>query len=180
MEIPTWRVSASEVVIDNRFMRVRKDTVVLPNGTVIPDYYVRESRGFVVVFALTPDDDVILVRQFKYGAGKIVLELPAGMIDPGESALACAVREFGEETGYRAEIEHVRSFPTDPTNSNNLMHLYVGRNAHHAHAQKFDPAEEIEVELAPRSHLRKLIATGAIEVAPHVASILFMLDWLEK
>lgn len=180
MEIPKWHVTASEIVIDSPFMRVRKDSVTLPNGTVIPDYYVRESRGFVVVFALTPDQEVVLVRQFKYGAGKIVLELPAGMIDPGETALACAQREFGEETGYRAKIEHVRSFPTDPTNSNNLMHLYLGRNAQHVHAQKFDASEEIEVELVPRVGLRALVASGAIEVAPHVASVLFMLDWLEK
>ena len=72
----------------------------LPSGVVVENYFVRESRGFSVVCALTPDDQILLVRQYKHGIGEMVTELPAGMIDEGETPAACAARERTEETGY--------------------------------------------------------------------------------
>ena len=72
----------------------------LPSGVVVEDYFVRESRGFCVVFALTPDENVLLVRQYKHGVGEIVTDLPAGVIDAGETPETCAVRELAEETGF--------------------------------------------------------------------------------
>src|SRR5665213_4431111 len=88
-----WTVRSSTYRVDEPFLRVRSDTVELPNGTIIEGYFVRESRGFAIVAALTPDRRIVLVRQYKHGIAKIVLELPAGMIDAGEDAQTCAVRE---------------------------------------------------------------------------------------
>jgi len=111
MEKPVWRRQASAYVVDSPYMRLRVDRVELPDGTIIPEYYVREATGFVVVFALTPDDRVILVRQYRYGADAIHLELPAGTIDEGEDPQTCARRELAEETGYEVErIEAIGSF----------------------------------------------------------------------
>ena len=83
-----WRIVSSEYRIDTKFLRLRVDRVELPSGVVVDEYYVRESHGFCVIFALTADDDVLLVRQYKHGAAQIVTELPAGMIDAGESPAA--------------------------------------------------------------------------------------------
>src|ERR1700761_4271663 len=85
------------------FLRVRSDTVELPDGTIIENYFVRESRGFAVIAAVTPERDVVLVRQYKHGIATITLELPAGMIDPGETPESCATRELAEETGYAGD-----------------------------------------------------------------------------
>jgi len=73
---PPWRVTASRYVVDTRHLRLREDTIELPDGTIVEGYFVRESRGFVVIFALTPDNRVVLVRQYKHGIGRVVLELP--------------------------------------------------------------------------------------------------------
>ena len=70
--------------------------LVNPDGTVIDPYYVREHAGFAVVFAVTPNDEVVFARQYKHGFGDFVLELPAGAIEVGESPLACAERLLNE------------------------------------------------------------------------------------
>lgn len=174
---PDWRILSSSYVIDTRFLRLRKDTIELADGTVIPDYYVRESRGFIIVFALTHDGRVVLVRQYKHGIGHSLLELPAGAIDPGEEPRACAIRELAEETGYTAEsMELLRSFVTDPTNSNSIAHLFLARGARKTGEQDLDVTEKIDVSLATIDELRELVREGEIDSLPHVAAVYFVLD----
>ena len=155
---------------------------MLPGGDRIGNYYVRESRGFAVIFALTPDERVLLVEQYKHGVGRRVLELPAGAIDPGETPLTCATRELAEETGYRspAQLEHVATYVTDPTNSDARFHLFFASSVRLAGAQELDITEKIEVSSVPLGALRTLVREGKIEVSSHVAAIYVMLDRLGK
>lgn len=181
MERSPWRVTASSYVVDTHFLRLRKDRIELPDGTVIDDYYVRESRGFVVIFALTDDGRVVLVRQYKHGIGQVLLELPAGAIDPGEAPLQTAMRELEEETGYTAPaMEFVRSFVVDPTNSDSVAHLFLARDARKTAEQNLDVTENIEVHLAGIEELRKFVRDGTIDSVAHVASICLMLDLLQN
>jgi ADP-ribose pyrophosphatase len=177
----TWKILRSEYVVETPYLRLRRDRIELPSGALIDDYFVRESRGFAVVFAQTPDDRVVLVRQYKHGIGTGVLELPAGAIDEAESPLACAERELAEETGFVVGppgLVHVTTFFTDPTNSDSRLHLFAGTNAQPlAHADP-DPTEEITVEFATLADLRRYVCDGTIEVSSHVAAVYFMLDRL--
>jgi 8-oxo-dGTP pyrophosphatase MutT (NUDIX family) len=174
-----WKIRASHYPIRTKFLRLRADEIELPDGTIIADYYVRESHGFVVIFAQRPDGRVVLVRQYKHGIGKVVLELPAGAIDEGESPRDCAVRELAEETGYVGdEPELVRSYLADPTNSNSVFHLFLIRNAMERVEQSFDPTEDIDVDLARPAELLAMIRDGRIDVGSHVASIYTVLDRL--
>jgi ADP-ribose pyrophosphatase len=177
-----WQVAASEVVIDTPHLRLRRDVIVLPNGDRIENYFVRESRGFAVICAVTPDERVVLVKQYKHGIGRSVLELPAGAIDPDETPLACATRELVEETGYAsaAELEHAATFATDPTNSDAHFHLFVANGAKHVAAQELDVTEDIEVRLATFDELLRYVRDGTIEVSSHVAAIYFLLDRFGK
>jgi ADP-ribose pyrophosphatase len=178
-----WRIVESEFVIQTRHLRLRRDTVELPGGELVRDYFVRESRGFSIAFALTRDERVVLVRQYKHGIGQSLLELPAGAIDPGETPSACARRELAEETGYAgdpAEPEHLGSFVYDPTSSNTRYHLFLARGCEPTAQQALEPTEQISVELATLDELRRFVRDGTIEVGAHVASIYYTLDRLGK
>ncbi len=175
-----WRVTASSYVVDSHFLRLRKDTIELPGGAMVQDYYVRESRGFVVVFAITEGSRVVLVRQYKHGIGQELLELPAGAIDPGEKPIDTAVRELREETGYTASsMEFLRSFIVDPTNSDTVAHLFLARDARHTSHQNLDVTEQIETSLVEVNALLKLVRDGTIDSVSHVASIYVVLDLLK-
>lgn len=177
-----WKILGSEVVIDTPHLRLRRDRIETPRGDVIDNYHVRETRGFVVVFALTRADEVVLVRQYKHGIGTVVVELPAGAIEPGETPAEAAVRELAEETGYGVEgsLEFVSSFISDATNSNGRFWLFFGRAAALRQKPRFDATEDIEVELVPRSRILSMLHDGTIEVGSQVAAIYTMLDRLAR
>lgn len=174
-----WRIHASVYAIETPYLRLRRDTVDLPSGLRIDDYYVRETRGFAVVLALCPDRRAVLVRQYKHGIGEVLLELPAGAVEAGEDPAACAVRELAEETGYTGTApELLGTFIADPTNSNGRFHLYLIREARRTVAPSPDPTEEITVETAALAELRDWIRDGTISGSAQVCSIYYALDRL--
>jgi ADP-ribose pyrophosphatase len=176
-----WKILESNYVIESKYLRLRRDRIELPSGHRIDDYYVRETAGFSIIFALTPERQVVLVRQYKHGIRDSVLELPAGTIDPGEGAALCAQRELAEETGYvgsPAEPEHITTLITDPVNSNGRFHLFLVRNARPLLPQHLDLTEDITVELASPEQLRGFVRDGTIAVGTHVAAIYVFLDRL--
>jgi 8-oxo-dGTP pyrophosphatase MutT (NUDIX family) len=151
----------------------------LPDGTVIDQYYVREHLGFAVVFAVTPDDEVVFARQYKHGFGEFVLELPAGAIEPGEAPLACAKRELEEETGYVAEeFEPVAEYIADPTSSTGKLYLFVARGAVPHGVRSLDPTEDIETVLVPLGRVIDEVRSGHVCTQSQVAAIYTVLDSL--
>ena len=84
------------------FLKINRDQVRLPNGNVHTRIVVRHP-GAACILATTPDNRVVLVRQWRYAANQATLEIPAGKLDEGEDPAACALRELGEETPYTAE-----------------------------------------------------------------------------
>ncbi len=91
----------STTVLSGGFLEVRRDDVQLPDGSAATREYIWHP-GAVAVVALLDDGRVVMVRQYRYPLAKVLLEFPAGKRDPGESTLACAMRELREETGYTA------------------------------------------------------------------------------
>ena len=182
MEKPRWHVRSSTYIVESEFLRLRKDEIELPDGKRIPDYFVRESPGFVVTFAMTDDDRVVVVHQYRYGADRITLELPAGSIDDEEHALDCAARELTEETGFTADRwEEVLVVPSEPVRSNSNMHVFLARNAKRTHEQKLDIGEHLEWELMPIDEFKRHLFEGSINALSSVAAgyaSLRRLGWL--
>ena len=180
MEKPHWRLRASRYVIDSQYMRLRMDEVELPNGTVVPNYYVRESRGYCVVLALTADGSVVLVRQYRYASDAIHLELPAGLINEGEEPRECALRELAEETGYEVgRCEQVGEFLHEPVRSNARAYVYIASGARPTRALNLDPTEHLCVELAPLDEFRRMLADGRIDAGGSIAAGYLALDRLD-
>lgn len=171
MEKPQWRRVASRYVVDSHFLRIRQDTIELPDGTIVPEYFVRESAGFVMIFALTSDERVILVRQYRYGADSIGLELPAGTLEPGEEPERCAIRELLEETGYSAQsIRPLASYAVEAVRSNARAYLLTATNARKIAEPTPDPTEHLEVELASLAEFSAMLKDGRIDNLASVAT----------
>ena len=115
-----------EVLFKGRMLSVERDTVRLPNGLETTREVIRHP-GAVAVIALQ-DQQVLLVRQYRYAIAQETLEIPAGKIDPQEPPLDCAVRELREETGYRGTMEHISTFYTTPGFTDEVMHLYLAQD----------------------------------------------------
>jgi len=176
-ELRHWTIRSSIYRVDEPFLRVRCDTVELPDGTIIDGYFVRESRGFAIAVAVTPERRIVLVRQYKHGIGQIVLELPAGMIDAGEAPEACAIRELAEETGYTGDRPRLlRSLFADPTSSNASFHVFLIENAVPTFAQSLDHTEAIVVETTTIADLQAAVRDGRIASGSQVAAAYVALD----
>lgn len=181
MEKPLWRRRASSYVVDSPYMRLRADEVELPDGTIVRDYYVRESRGFVTIFALTGAEQVVLVRQYRYGADAIHLELPAGMLLDDETPRDCAMRELAEETGYLVDrCDLAGEYFPEPVRSPARAYMYVALGARNAVAPRLDPTEHLEVELASLEHFRAMLGDGTIDAGASIAAGYRALDYLGK
>jgi 8-oxo-dGTP pyrophosphatase MutT (NUDIX family) len=174
-----WRILSSRYAVDDRWLRLRVDTIALPDGTQIEPYYVRESRGFAIVAALTASREIVLVRQYKHGAGVVVTELPAGVIDADETAADCARRELAEETGYAGDAPRLlRSLYADPTSSNGRFSVFVIERARPAAVRKLDVTEEIAVDVVPLAAYGAMLRDGRIDSGPQVAAGYIVLEAL--
>jgi 8-oxo-dGTP pyrophosphatase MutT (NUDIX family) len=171
MEKPQWRRVASRYVLESPFLRIRQDTLTLPDGTVVPEYFVRESAGFVMIFALTPDERVVLLRQYRYGNDSIALELPAGMLEPGEDPVDCAARELLEETGYSCgDIRPLASYAVEAVRSTARAYLFTATDARKTAEPQPEPTEHLEVVLTPLDEFAAMLEDGRIDNLASVAT----------
>jgi len=176
-----WVTLSSEYALDEPWLRVRRDTVLLPNGTVLDDYYLWEGRDWVAVFALTVDGKVLLVRQYRQAVAGLVWELPGGTLSAGEDAVAAGLRELREETGYQAERgELLARFSVDPPKATFWNHLALAFGCRQAGPQELDHSEEIEVSLLDPSELLEWVRQGRIWAQSSVACIYRSLDYLQR
>lgn len=168
----------SEVLYDGRILRLRRDKVMLSNGATALREVV-EHPGAVGIIA-TNQDEVILVRQYRYPVGAELLEIPAGKLEPGESPEECARRELREETGLLAsQLEHVCSFHTSPGFSNEVLHLFWASGLTHAWPHP-DGDEQLSVERLKLSEARKKILAGEIRDAKTITALLLAEHILNK
>lgn len=172
-----WRVTASRIVLADRWIRLRADSCVAPSGDVVDPFYVLEYRDWVHVVALTDDDRLVMNRQYRHAAGEVHLELPGGVMDATDAdAIAAAAREFREETGHGArEFRHVVTLRPNPATHTNRVHTVLALGARPDGPQSFDNGEEIAVELVPVADALRLVREGGVQQSTHVASLLLAL-----
>jgi 8-oxo-dGTP pyrophosphatase MutT (NUDIX family) len=173
MPLQKWTVAASKVVLSDRWMHLRSERVATQRGATLDPYYVIEYPDWAVVVAITPDDQLVLVRQYRHGIGAMTLELPGGVIDAGDAdPLTGAIRELAEETGYRsADVRHVSSLPTNPATQTNRLHTFVAVGAVKATEASPDAGEDLQVELLSVSQVLAGLSSGLIGQSMHVQAI---------
>lgn len=170
-----WKTLDTEITINNRWCRVHKDTVELPSGKVVDDYFVHIRPDVVLVLPVTNEGNAVMVRQYKHGAKEILLEFPGGFFDPEDgSPEEAAARELREETGYTCEkLEALTAVYDNPTKDTNKIYFFLAREARKSHDTAFDATEEIETVEIPFKDIAKMIRQQQIKVSGSVA-IYFM------
>ena len=173
-----WRVLAERLLIDRRpWLQVVEQDVVLPNGRAIDGYLLAPSRDYAVIFALTDDGRVPIVRQYKHGLARLATDLPAGYLDDeAESPLACARRELAEETGLVSESwQHLGSFPVDTNRGPTATHAFLARAARLAGDLHLDETEALLCEFLPLAEIGEMVRRGEITSVASVACTLLAL-----
>ncbi len=171
-----WRDVARRLCLQRRVLTVAEVHRRRRDG-VEDDFVILESPEWVNVVALTPRNEVVLIRQWRHGIGEVALEIPGGMVDPGESPAQAAVRELSEETGYRApHWEPLAWVHPNPALFTNRCHTFLARNAVPADAPHPDPHEEIEVLTLPLDELPALVRRGDISHSLVVSALCHL--WL--
>ncbi|MBI1906348.1 MAG: NUDIX hydrolase [Rhodocyclales bacterium] len=167
----------SECVFEGGFLKVLRDRVRLPDGSVTTREYIRHP-GAVVVIALDADGRLIVERQFRYPLRRAFIELPAGKIDPGEDELVCAQRELREETGYvAARWQHLGTMHTCIGYSDERIEVYLARDLTHV-GDDLDEGEFLEILRMHPSDMQQAIHAGGITDAKTISALFFGLPHL--
>ena len=162
----------SEKIYDGAIINLRRDKVTVQGGTSYRE--IIEHNGGAVIAALTDDNKLVMVRQYRKPAGKVMLEVPAGKIDPGEKPLEAAVRELKEETGYTAsEGKFLTEFSPSVGYSEERLYLYLCTGLTPGETC-FDENEAIDIEEMELEKLFNMAMSGEIDDAKTIIAILMV------
>lgn len=176
MPIRPWRVLESNYLKKN----VRVDICETSNGKII-EPLILEYGTWVTIVALTKQQEVLLIKQYRHGAGKILLELPGGGVDIGEEPIVAAKRELFEETGYTSHnIFEVGRVSPNPATHTNLMYAYLALGVEKVSDQFLDETEEIEVFPTPLDDVILMVKNGELLQSLHVSTFCFALYHLNR
>jgi len=164
--IKPWKCIRSKPAQSFRVFSIRTDTVISPRTGMEHDFYVIESRNWVNIIPLTNDHQVVMIRQYRHGSREVTLEIPGGLVDPGDTPEKAAARELLEETGYQAEeLMKIGSVNPNPAIFNNRCYTFIARNVTKTRDPMPDQTEDIEAVLIPLVDIPELIRKGKIDHA---------------
>ncbi|MDQ3861543.1 MAG: NUDIX hydrolase [Actinomycetota bacterium] len=178
-ELGRWERLSSEKLVETPYFALRSDRLRLPDGAIKDPYYVIERPDAAIVFPLTGEGEVVLVRQYRPAIRRLELGLPAGLVEKGEEPEKAARRELSEETGYAGgEWESLGAVASSPSLKDNWAHLYLARGVELSASQQPDEYERLEIVTMPAGELLPKIWAGEIVSSSGVAAILLALDRL--
>ena len=176
MTIIPWKILESNYLRSN----VRVDTCETSNGKIIKPL-VLEYGTWVTIVALTKEHEVLMIKQYRHGAQKILWELPGGAVNDGEEPIRAAKRELLEETGYTSDnIIEVGRVSPNPASHTNLMYAYLALDAQKVGNQTLDEIEEIEVYPILLDEVIRMARNGKLLQSLHVSTLFFALYHLNR
>ena len=167
-------------VFRGKLLDVRLDRVRLPDGHEATREYV-VHQGAAVVIPVLDNGELVFERQFRYPLGKVLIEFPAGKIDPGEDALTTAKRELLEETGYTAHrYTHITDIHNALAYCDEVIHFYIAEDLHDSGQQKLDDNEFVQVMRVPLVELMNWIRQGWVPDVKTQLGAFWLQDYLSK
>ena len=179
-DVTTWERLESKEIADCRVFRVREDISQRTDG-VRGTFFVLENPDWVNIIAITKDEQVVMIEQFRHGTENVILEIPGGMIDENELPEAAAKRELLEETGYSSEnwVLLGHSHP-NPAIQNNSIYHYLALDCEKTGEVSFDEHENIISKLMPVAEVDSAIAIGKITHSLVIAAFYYLSTWQKK
>lgn len=171
-DLEAWRLIDRREVYSNPRIKVSVDTVKLPDGRVIDDYYQVRLTDFAAIFAETRDGRILVLRHYKHGAGRVCLALPGGHREAGEAWQACAERELLEETGHAAgSWRELGSFVQNDNRYCGEAHYFIARDCVPVAEISHGDLEEMQLILMSRKELMAAARRGEFASIGQIALV---------
>ena len=161
-----WKLQKSIELNDYEIFSTRKKSSVSPRDGAVHDFYVIDAPDWVNIIAVTPAGEIALIKQFRHGTGEITLEIPGGIVDPGEGPVQCARRELLEETGFTSSRwKQIGCVRPNPAFMSNFCYTFLASHCERTSETSFDATEDIETLLAAPREVKRYIREGTIAVS---------------
>ena len=164
-----------ELMFDGKIFKVERDIVLCPNGNESFREIVRHIGG-AGVLCVTPNEEVLLVKQFRYAYDEVMYEIPAGKLNEGEDPYVSAMREFEEETGNKADkLDYLGCIYPTVGYCSEKIYIYLATN-YVPTQTNYDEDELIEIHYIPLKEVVKMISNGEIKDAKTIAAIMYYIS----
>lgn len=162
--IRPWKQTGTKPLGDFRIFTVRSDRKVSPRTQAEHDFFVIDCANWVNVVAVTPEQELVMVEQYRHGSNTVELEIPGGMIDRQDaSPVAAGARELREETGFAGENARLLGqILPNPAIMSNTCYTVLVENCRCLHPVEFDHGEDLVTQLVPVAEIPRLVAAGKI------------------
>lgn len=168
-----WTVLDSRDLLDaGPFLKVRVETVELPDGRRIPDYYQLDMPSFACIFAETQEGRIITYRQYRHGPRSVGMVFPGGHLNPGEDPLEAARRELREETGFEAASwTPLGAYVVNANQGGAWSHMFHATGCHRVTEPVPDDLEDTEILFLTREEVMAAIGRGEINLLTQIALV---------
>jgi ADP-ribose pyrophosphatase len=171
-----WKTISSTYIHEGPWATLRSDKCEMPDGRIVDQYYVLEYPNWANAVAITEDNKIIMVRQYRHAANIVSLEIPGGVIESGEDPEEGMRRELLEETGYQFEhVELITTVYANPSTANNKTFCYLATGGKKVQEQELDEHEQIVVEEYTIPEVKQLLAENKIAQALHCTGLFYAL-----
>ncbi|MBS1742894.1 MAG: NUDIX hydrolase [Bacteroidetes bacterium] len=177
----SFKTLSSEYINQHRYFTARKDSYQTEAGKIVDPYFVVELPTGAGAMAITENNEVILIRQFRYPVKEMLIEIPGGFIDAGEDPEKAIRRELLEETGYSFQSVHLLGKTAlNPGVLNNYTYMFLATGGVKTAAQSLDPNEEIEIIVQPLEEVRQMLLRHEIKQSMHALCLFYGFEFLKE